>query len=119
MSRSKLIKSCVGAVVGTALSAFLPDCAGDSPTHFRTDDASSVTIPVGECVIYSGTQLCYRGMDPQKGIFYLNNAAVAHPVALDTLKHQLEGSNLTNLFVLEDITPSHLKLRYAGFNKYQ
>ncbi len=117
MPHSKLIRNCAGAVMGVALATTLPDCTGDNQTKFRTNSASSVTIPVGECAIYSGTQLCYRGMDPQKEIFYLNNASVAHPISLDTLKHQVAGSNLTNLFVLEEITPEHLKLRYVGFNK--
>ena len=118
MSRSKLIKNCIGAVLGTALSAFLPDCAGDSPTHFRTDSASSVTIPLGECVIYFGTQLCYRGMDSTQGVFYLNNAVKPIPVDTDTLKHQMTENDITNLFVIESVTPESLKVRNVGFDKY-
>ena len=119
MPSSKLIKNCIGAVLGTAIAATLPDCAGDSSTHFRTNDIPSITIPVGECKNYAGGQLLYLGMDPEKGIFYLNNASVQHPVTLDTLKHQLTGSDITNLFLIENVSPQSLTLRNVGFNKYQ
>ncbi|MBI2045455.1 hypothetical protein HYT23_05325, partial [Candidatus Pacearchaeota archaeon] len=88
-------------------------------THFRTDRVPSITIPAGKCAIYAGTELCYRGMDSARGVFYINNAENPIPVDVDTLRNQmLTNLDLVNLFILERVIPESLTVRNVGFNRF-
>lgn len=119
MPSSKLIKNCIGAIVGTALGVNFNGCAREAPTHFRTDRVPSITIPAGKCAIYAGTELCYRGMDSARGVFYINNAENPIPVDVDTLRNQmLTNLDLVNLFILERVIPESLTVRNVGFNRF-